>query len=239
MNQEIPLYISGLIIVIVIILLYSIYYTLNFALTKSDSKRKNLVIITTFVFILGWLAFSSVIAFNGILTDFSSVPPKIFIIVLPATLIVIYISLSTNVNKLLTVIPAQWLIYIQSFRILMELALWLLYIKNIIPVQMTFEGVNYDILVGLSALLVGYYSLSINKWPRIIALLWNFAGFLLVTNIFIVAFLSTPSPLRQFFNEPANTVVAYFPFVWIPAFIVPFAYLVHILSIKQIIRNYN
>jgi hypothetical protein len=122
---------------------------------------------------------------------------------------------------------------------LVELALWLLFINNIIPVQMTFEGLNYDILIGLSALLIGYYSLSISKWPRVVALLWNFAGLLLVTNIFIIALLSTPSPLRQFFNEPANTVIAYFPFVWIAAFIVPFAYLMHILSIKQIIRNYN
>ncbi|HWA06781.1 MAG TPA: hypothetical protein VG961_09550, partial [Ignavibacteria bacterium] len=133
-------------------------------------------------------------------------------------------------------IPSSWLVYIQSFRVLMELVLWLLFIKNIIPVQMTFEGINYDILIGTSAPLVGYYALSRNKWPRVTALLWNFAGLLLVTNIFIVAFLSAPTPLRQFFNEPSNTIVAYFPFVWIPAFIVPFAYFMHILSIKQIIK---
>lgn len=101
---------------------------------------------------------------------------------------------------------------------------------------MTFEGLNYDILTGLSAPLVAYYALSQNKWPRITAVLWNLAGLLLVTNIFLVAFLSTPGPLRQFFNEPPNTLVAYFPYVWLPAFIVPFAYLMHILSIKQIVK---
>ena len=102
---------------------------------------------------------------------------------------------------------------------------------------MTFEGINYDILIGLSAALVGYYVLSVEKLPRIIALLWNYAGLLLVTNIFLIAFLSTPSPMRQFFNEPANTLVAYFPFVWIPACIVPFAYLMHVLSIKQLLQG--
>ena len=241
MNSNIPFYISGLIFVIAAVLLYSVYYALKHALNQLgyEHKKQNMTLFITFVLIFGWLLFSSIIAFKGILLDFTSTPPKIFMIVIPASLIVIYLSISTRVNKLLTVIPASWLAYIQSFRILMELGLWLLLIKNIIPVQMTFEGLNYDILIGLSALIIGYYSLSANKWPRIIALLWNFAGLLLVTNIFIVSFLSTPSPLRQFFNEPANTVVAYFPFVWIPAFIVPFAYLMHILSIKQIIRNYN
>lgn len=241
MNQDIPFYISGLIFAIIALLVYFIYYTLNYALTKLQypSKKKTRIIIITFIILSGWLIFSSITSFNGTLLDFNTTPPKIFIFVLPAALMVIYLSISTRVNKLLTVIPASWFVYIQAFRILMELGLWLLLLRNIIPVQMTFEGLNYDILIGLSAPLIGYYALSADKWPRLVALLWNFAGFLLVTNIFIIALLSTPSPLRQFFNEPSNTIVAYFPFVWIPAFIVPFAYLMHVLSIKQIIRNYN
>jgi hypothetical protein len=241
MNPNIPFYISGLIFVIVALLLYAVYHALNYAYVKLEFThgKKTRAITLTFIFLIGWLIFSAVISFSGMLLDFGATPPKIFVIVLPAVLMVIYISISTRVNKLLTVIPAGWLVYIQSYRILVELALWLLFMKNIIPVQMTFEGLNYDILIGLSAPLIGYYALSADKWPRIVALLWNFAGLLMVTNIFIIALLSTPSPLRQFFNEPPNTMVAYFPFVWIPAFIVPFAYLMHVLSIKQIIRNYN
>lgn len=241
MKPEIPFYVTGLIFIITSIILYFIYYSLNYALIKLEfpqQKRKRTLAVT-FIFIFGWLAFTAVTAFRGNLLDFTSTPPKIFIVVIPAALFVIYLCISTRVNRLLTVIPASWLVYIQSFRILMEFGLWLLFIKNIVPVQMTFEGLNYDILIGLSAPLVAYYSLTVNKWPKIVAVLWNFAGFLLVTNIFIIALLSTPSPFRQFFNEPSNTVVAYFPFVWIPALIVPFAYLMHVLSIKQIIRNYG
>ncbi len=241
MNQGIPIYISALVIIIVALLLYAVYYSLNYAYTKLEfiPKNKTMAIASTFIILVGWLVFSAVISFSGMLLDFTSTPPKLFIIILPAVLMIIYICISTRVNTLLTVIPASWLVYIQSYRILVELALWLMLLKNIIPVQMTFEGLNYDILIGLSAPIIGYYALSADKWPRLVALLWNFAGLLMVTNIFIIALLSTPSPLRQFFNEPSNTMVAYFPFVWIPAFIVPFAYLMHVLSIKQIIRNYN
>jgi hypothetical protein len=241
MNPSIPFYITGLLFLITIILLYSIFYALNYALDKLEVppyKKKRALIITA-VLLFGWLIVSAAVAFAGTLLDFTATPPKLLIVIIPPVLAVIYITNSTRVNTLLTVIPSSWLVYVQSFRVLMEIFLWLMYLKNIIPVQMTFEGLNYDVLAGLSAPLIAYYSLSQKKWPRLSAVLWNFAGLLLVTNIFIIALLSTPSPMRQFFNEPANTIVAYFPFVWIPAFIVPFAYLMHILSIKQIIRYQN
>lgn len=239
MNPAIPFYIDALLFLIIAIIIFFIFYSLKYALhsMNADNNKSSKTYLVTSLLIITWLVISALTALNGTLLDFTSTPPKILLVVIPPVLAIIYVSNSKRVNALLIEIPPAWLIYIQSFRILMELLLWLLFIKNIIPVQMTFEGVNYDILIGFSAALVGYYALSINKWPRTVALLWNFAGLLLVTNIFLVALLSTPSPMRQFFNEPANTLVAYFPFVWIPAFIVPFAYLMHVLSIKQILKG--
>lgn len=238
MNPEIPFYTHILVLLICGILLWFIFYSLNYALNKIKAiriTRKKYFIFTALI-ISGWLAITSVIAFNGTLLDFSSTPPKIILLVIPPVLAISYLSNSERVNRLIEVIPSSWLVYIQSFRIIMELLLWFLFISKVIPVQMTFEGLNYDVLTGLSAPLIGYYCLTLNKWPRIAAVLWNFAGLLLVTNIFIVSVLSAPTPMRQFLNEPANTMIAYFPYVWIAAFIVPFAYFMHILSLKQIIK---
>lgn len=238
MNPNVPFYINSLLFLTVLLIIAFVFYSLKHALSTMNTpvgKKKKYYIVTA-VIITGWLITSALIAFNGTLFDFTSTPPKLMLIVLPPVLAISYLSSSTRVNALIREIPSSWLVYIQSFRIPVELFLWMLFARNIIPVQMTFEGLNYDILIGFSAPLVAYYSLSQNKWPRIVAVLWNFAGLLLVTNIFLVAFLSTPGPMRQFFNEPPNTIVAYFPFVWLPAFIVPFAYLMHILSIKQIVK---
>ncbi len=241
MNPQVPFYIEALLFLITAIIVTFILYSVRFALKSmnADKSKRFKTLLVTSLLILSWLVISSLIAFNGTLFDFTSTPPKLLLILIPPVLAISYISSSKRVNALIDEIPPSWLIYIQSFRILMELLLWLLFIKQIIPVQMTFEGINYDILTGLSAPLIAYYVFSEMKWPKVTALLWNFAGLLLVTNIFLVAFLSTPSPMRQFLNEPANTIVAYFPFVWIPAFIVPFAYLMHVLSIKQIFRSNN
>lgn len=238
MNPDVPFYIDALLFLVIFIIIAFVFYALKFALHSMNApagKIKKYYVVTG-VIITGWLFTSAMIAFNGTLLDFTSTPPKLMLVVLPPVLAISYLSSSTRVNSLIQEIPSSWLVYIQSFRVLVEFFLWILFTRNIIPVQMTFEGLNYDILTGLSAPLVAYYALSQNKWPRITAVLWNLAGLLLVTNIFLVAFLSTPSPLRQFFNEPPNTLVAYFPYVWLPAFIVPFAYLMHILSIKQIVK---
>jgi hypothetical protein len=236
MNPAIPFYINTLVFLTVAVIIFFIFYPLRYALQLMNADKKKTVktYLVASLLIVTWLIFSAVTALNGTLLDFSSTPPKLLVVIVPPVLAIIYISSSKRVSAMLKVIPPAWLIYIQSYRILVEIFLWMLFIKNIIPVQMTFEGINYDILTGLSAPLIAYYVLSVNKWPRVAALLWNFAGLLLVTNIFLVAFLSTPSPMRQFFNEPPNTVVAYFPYVWLPAIIVPFAYLMHILSIKQL-----
>ena len=238
MNPYVPFYTDALLFLVLLIIIAFVFYSLKFALHSMNAtaiKIKKYFIVTA-VIIIGWLITSAMIAFNGTLLDFTSTPPKLMLVVLPPVLAISYLSSSTRVNSIIQEIPSSWLVYIQSFRILVEIFLWMLFARNIIPVQMTFEGSNYDILIGFSAPLIAYFSLSQNKWPRIVAVLWNFAGLLLVTNIFMVAFLSTPGPMRQFFNEPPNTLVAYFPYVWLPAFIVPFAYLMHILSLKQILK---
>src|SRR4030095_2027306 len=241
MNPNVAFYITALFFLIVILLITSVFYALNYGLSKLEipPQKKKFTILLTSLFLGVWLFISSWLALSGKLLDFTSVPPKMLLILIPSILAVIYISSSTRVNLILTVIPSPWLVYVQSFRVLVEVFLWLMFLQNIIPKQMTFEGINYDMLTGLSAPLIAYFALSEKKWPRIVTILWNFAGLLLVANITIVAILSLPGPMRQFFNEPSNTIVAYFPFVWIPGVIVPFAFLMHILSIKQIIRNYN
>jgi len=241
MNPNIPFYVTSMLFVIMIILIIFIFYTLNYALKKLEypDKKRKITLLVSALLLVTWLIFTTVVSLQGMLQNFSTTPPRVMIILIPAVLGIIYISSSSRVNAYLSVIPSSWLLYIQSFRILMEVLLWLMFLNNLIPVQMSFEGLNYDILAGLSAPIIGYYALAVQKWPRISALLWNFAGFLLVTNITLISILSTPVPFRQFMNEPANTIVSFFPFVWIPAFIVPFAFLMHVLSIKQIIRNYN
>lgn len=241
MEIQIPFYIESIIYAVMAILIVFIYYILIYSLNilnLTKSKKTKYLIFTTII-IFSWLIISALLAIDGTLRDFTSVPPKLLLIIIPPVLAIIYLSNSTRVNEILINIPSSWLIYIQSVRIILEIMLWLLFIKNFIPIQMTFSGINYDILIGLSAPLVGYYCLTINKFPKLVAILWNAAGVLLISNLFLIAFLSAPTPLRKFLNEPANILPSVFPFVWLPAFIIPFIFFIHILSIKQLAYNYK
>jgi hypothetical protein len=186
-----------------------------------------------------WLLFLAVLSQTAFLQDFNAIPPHFAIVVLPAFIAVVSLSLSHKAILLLNSVSLKELIYVQTFRVFMEFILWLLYLDDIIPVQMTFEGYNYDILIGISALIVAYYYDSgieffNRKWFLIG---WNIAGIVLLINIVVIAIISTPTPFRYFMNEPANTVIAYFPFVWLPGFVVPFALAMHLFSLRKLIAN--
>jgi len=72
---------------------------------------------------------------------------------------------------------------------------------------------------------------------RKVMIAYNFIGLALLLNIVTIAVLSVPSPFRVFMNEPANTIVTYFPIVLLPAFLVPLAYTLHFLSLKKLLSK--
>ena len=101
---------------------------------------------------------------------------------------------------------------------------------------MTFEGRNLDILSGITATLVAFLVYR-KKLSRPLTIAWNVACLGLLANIVITAILSLPTPFRVFMNEPTNTIVAEFPIVWLPALLVPLAYGLHFLSIRQLLSG--
>jgi hypothetical protein len=51
----------------------------------------------------------------------------------------------------------------------------------------------------------------------------------------IIAILSMPTSFRYFMNEPANTIVAQFPFIYLPGVLVVLAFAFHIFSLRQLL----
>jgi hypothetical protein len=100
---------------------------------------------------------------------------------------------------------------------------------------MTFDGRNLDILIGLTAPLAAW--ILYRTRSRTFGILWNIAGLASVLNIATIAILSMPTPLRRFMNDPPNTLLAHFPFIYLPAVLVPAGYIAHILSIRQLLQR--
>lgn len=183
-----------------------------------------------------WLLFTAGVAYTPFLWQLDAKPPRIFLLVAPTLLGLAVFARSKKAGELLNALSPSWIVGFQAFRIAMEIILWQLFLAGIIPVQMTFEGRNFDILVGLTAPIVAWL-MARKKMPRTALIVWNWVSLAILLNIVIVAVLSTPVPFRVFMNEPANTVILSFPFVWLPTVVVPIAFLGHIASLRQILSR--
>jgi hypothetical protein len=172
------------------------------------------------LFILPWLGLTAWLAHSGAFSNFQRLPPQLLLFVLAA--VVTATSLAGRVDSSL-----QWLIGFQLFRIPVEIFLHQGHLAGFVPVQMTWEGRNLDILTGFTAIPVAWL-VSRNRLATWTIHVWNAAGFALLVNIMTVAILSFPTPFRQFHNEPANVFVSMFPYVWLPAFLVPAAWFGHV-----------
>ncbi len=208
------------------------------AATSWEPTRKKRFGFRLIILPLIWVLLISIWSASGRMSEFSIFPLNFMpVILFPMIVAVVWVS-SSQVSEILQHIPPANIIQLQSFRFFVEILLWLLFIENRVPVQMTFEGRNFDILAGISAPVIAYLA-SHGKISRGALIFWNVVCLGLLLNIVITAILSTPSPWRVFMNEPANYVVTYFPVSWLPGFLVPLAYYLHFLSLKQLLRMPN
>lgn len=224
---------AGLFLAVVLSLLLLVVLGLSRAQTRLGHKASHLPLWTA-IGLLAWLMLLALLAQSGFFARFEVLPPRFAFAVLPPTLFILYLAGSGRISRLLAALPAGWLLGPQVFRVAVEVVLWLLFLEQRVPVQMTFEGLNYDILVGLTAPLVGLYLAGKPSRKRVVGVVWNILGLALLLNIVTIAILSTPTPFRFFMNEPANTIIADWPFIWLPGFVVPMAFMLHVFSLKQL-----
>lgn len=202
-------------------------------LNYPDQKRKTSWIYIA-AFTTGWILLISLGALSGFLQDFLTFPPRMGLVLVLPLLFILWLTWRGKLDSFLRAVNPSWLIQVQSFRVLVELLLWLAFLGNIIPIQMTLEGRNWDILTGLTAPIAALVWLRKDPINMVGAVIWNIGGLLLLANILTIALLSMPTPMRFFMNEPANAIVGTFPFVWLPGILVTVAYSMHILSLRQL-----
>ena len=184
---------------------------------------------------VGWLGFTAGLAESGWLGEFDRRPPHFFAAMGPTALATLALAASPFGARLAGRTGWPALIGFQVFRWPVEWVLASLADAGVAPPQMTWRGLNFDILTGLSALFVAWLA-GQNKLGVRGLVVWNAAGLLLLANVVTIAILSTPTPLRVFANEPANTFVAEWPWVWLPTFLVPAALLGHLLAFRKLRR---
>ncbi|MEN0006204.1 MAG: hypothetical protein AAF798_18785, partial [Bacteroidota bacterium] len=170
----------------IILLTFGLVSTLLFGLRHAffqlqiPAPRRDQLIRLTAMSVLLWLAILALLAFNGFFTASANTLKRMPFVFAPPLLLIFFLLNNRSFSLLLRAIPERWLILVQSFRILMELLLWLGFLGGFIPIQMTFEWLNYDIIVGITAIMAGYVFFFRGRVRRPEAILWNLFGIILL-----------------------------------------------------------
>ena len=205
--------------------------------TKWEKNMQNKIFFGTTFILMIWIGLLTVLSINGFFTDFNKLPPRPALAMLIPLPIIFLIAFSKKGTQLLQTVPSHWLVFMQSFRIIVELLLLFAFMAGKLPVQMTFEGRNFDVITGVLALPVGYVVARKKSYAPKLAIAFNVIGIMLLLNILVIAVLSMPTSIRYFMNEPSNTLVGQFPFILLPGVLVPIAYTMHIFSLRQLLAK--
>ncbi|MCB1120025.1 MAG: hypothetical protein KJT03_00630 [Verrucomicrobiae bacterium] len=227
-----PMALYGLFIFITIALFFAFRIALYRGTYLDEKGKTSTALLLSFA--LGmWLLGTAMMAANGTLQNFERFPPPIMIVVGMGVVMTIVIAFSRIGLYVIKGAGLVWLVGFQGFRVLVEVFLHQMYLEGIVPKQMTYAGYNFDILAGLSALLMAWQLARKKIGPRTV-LVWNIISLGLLINIAVIAILSLPTPIRAFDSEPANTFVTYVPYVWLPVFQVPAALFGHLLVFRAL-----
>jgi hypothetical protein len=220
--QNLPLYIS---IVFVLATFYAVFIFWNAA-----SRSKTVLII-----ILSWMLLHGVLAFNGFYLNTKGLPPRFSLTIAP-TLIAIIILFSTKKGRsFIDRLDLSQLSILHLVRVPVELVLLWLSIEKLVPQLITFEGHNVDIISGVTAPLAWFFARKGTNTKLLLC--WNIACLVLLLNVLVTAILAAPFSFQQFAFDQPNIAVLYFPFVWLPAVIVPLVLFAHLAAIRQLTRK--
>ncbi|CDF80269.1 conserved hypothetical membrane protein [Formosa agariphila KMM 3901] len=204
-----------------VIFLLMVFLSLLFLYYGTGKNKRLILLLTVWQVLIGALAFYQIFIEN----------PKLFPIVIFGTVLLTIFGLNRiDASKL----KPNFLLGIHILRISVELVLYQLYLQEKIPQLMTFYGWNFDIVLGISALIILVYQLILKrKINRTLFIIWNSIGIVFLLVIVSLAILSSPSLIQQFAFDQPNIAVLEFPYCFLPTCVVPIVLMSNILLIEK------
>ncbi len=199
-----------------------------FFLSNKNSSKIMIVLVI-------WCMVQSVLAYRGFYQNTQTVPPRFVLVLFPSTLLIVFGLLPKQRNYMIKNRKLKISTFLHTVRIPVEITLYSLFLHKLIPEILTFGGRNFDIISGISAPIIGYLYLK-NKIGVNVLLTWNVICLFLVIFVLCNGILSAELPFQQFGFEQPNVAIKYFPFVLLPALIVPLVIYTHIIDILKLLK---
>lgn len=183
------------------------------------------------------MAASSFVARAGVLASTQSFPPPMGVMIMMVLVGSVSLGMSRVGGSIAQHASLRALVLLQLFRFPLELLMHHAAAKQIMPVQLSFSGFNFDIVTGISAaVLVGA-----SAWRRLPAWtfwIWNVWGIVCLAGIAMIAITTSPM-VHAFGTEPhnVNSWVLFFPYVWLPTILVSTAIVSHIAVTRKLLAG--
>lgn len=198
-------------------------------LAETDAARRRVLAVTLAV-AAAWMTATWAAAESGVLRQWDATPPPFALLVAGIVGLAVAMARTGYGTRLARGLPLWTLLAVQGFRLPLEVAMHAMYERGIMPVQMSYSGRNFDIVTGITAILVAWLVAS-GRGGRRLVLTWNILGLALLLNVVTIAILSTPR-FAYFGADRLNVWVTYPPFVWLPAVMVLAALAGHLLIFR-------
>jgi len=222
--EKLPLYI-GLVFGLTTLLTVFLFY-------KAGKKFKILLIVTGL-----WIALQSLLAITGFYEVPMTLPPRFLLAIAPPLLVIAFLFSTIKGRRFLDQFTPGALTLLHVVRIPVELVLWWLSVYKWVPVMMTFEGRNLDIFCGITAPLIWYWGYRNHRLGKKLLIAWNMLCIVLLMNIVIIALLSAPVPFQQLSFDIPNKAILHFPFLLLPAVVVPIVLLAHLICLRNLLYS--
>lgn len=179
-----------------------------------------------------WIALVSALAVSGWLLPGDG-PPLPFVVMMTSVVaLAVTLARSAVGSRLARGASLASLVGFQSFRFPLEMAMHRACEEGLMPVQMSYAGQNFDIVTGITALVLGV-ALLVTRVPRIVVAAWNVLGLILLANILGVAILSTPV-FAYFGPDRLNVWIMWMPYTLLPAVMVLAALAGHLIVFRAL-----
>ena len=187
--------------------------------------------------VISWSILCLIIGRLDILDSSTSSISYIPIVIIIPLVFILWLARTPKVKQLLDESPDATLINANMFRLFIEPVTYMLFIEDYLPLEMTIQGWNLELMVAFSAplMIAMFFNDDIKRYN--IAIIWNIFGLLSLT-VFTYMALSLPQlPEGAFVFKNQNLIMASFPFILYPALYVPLAFMLHTFSIRQLLRD--
>ncbi len=212
-----------------VILLFLVTAVLAFVLFAFAVRGSSRAIFLSLL----WIGAQCAVALSGFYLGTRTFPPHLLLAIAPPLIVIAALFLTVGGRRFIRQMSLKWSVLIHSIRVLVEINLYILFLYKQVPALMTFEAGNLDILAGVTAPLV-WWAYRKGEVGRKGLLIWNIFALLSVLNALGRAMLSAPLCFQRFAFDQPTIAILVFPFVLLPAFVVPAVLLCHFAIIYNI-----